>query len=155
MAKCEVTSCDIHPHRIELIESYRHRLGINNVVTKINDATKYNEAFSNAFDKVLCDVPCSGLGVAKKKPDIYLNMTKESISDLPKIQYQILDTAKNYVKQNGILVYSTCTTLPQENEEVIRKFLANNKNFELEFEKQYLQDDQGLDGFYIAKMVRK
>ena len=155
MAKCEVTSCDIHPHRIELIESYKHRLGINNVVTKINDAMKYNEAFSNAFDKVLCDVPCSGLGVAKKKPDIYLNMTKESISDLPKIQYQVLDTAKNYVKQNGILVYSTCTTLPQENEEIVRKFLANNKNFELEFEKQYLQDDQGLDGFYIAKMVRK
>ncbi len=155
LAKDEVTSCDIYPHRIALIESYKNRMGVENIKTVINDATILNKDFVDKFDKVLCDVPCSGLGVAKKKPDIYLNMTKESISGLPKIQYKILDTAKEYVKVGGILMYSTCTTLPQENKEVIRQFLSTNKNFELIDERQYLQDDKGLDGFYIAKMVRK
>ena len=155
LANDEVTSCDIHPHRIELIESYKNRMGVENVKTVLNDATILNKDFVDKFDKVLCDVPCSGLGVAKKKPDIYLNMTKESVAGLPKIQYKILDTAKAYVKKDGILMYSTCTTLPQENKEVIRQFLSINKNFELLEEKQYLQDDKGLDGFYIAKMVRK
>ena len=155
LAKDEVTSCDIHPHRIELIESYKNRMGVENVKTVLNDATVFNKNFVDKFDKVLCDVPCSGLGVAKKKPDIYLNMTRESVAGLPKIQYNILDMAKHYVKVGGVLMYSTCTTLPQENREIVRLFLAINQNFELLEEKQYLQDDKGLDGFYIAKMVRK
>lgn len=155
LATCNVTACDIHPHRVELIESYKRRLGVENVTTKVLDATKENKAFFDKFDKVLCDVPCSGLGVAKKKPDIYLNMTKDSIKDLPNIQYKILNNAKSYVKVGGVLMYSTCTTLPEENIDVITKFLSENSNFEKVFEKQYLQDEEGLDGFYICKMVRR
>ena len=155
LAKCEVTACDIHPHRVELIESYKRRVGVENVKTCVLDATKENKEFIDKFDKVLCDVPCSGLGVAKKKPDIYLNMTKESIKDLPNIQYKILNNAKLYVKKGGNLVYSTCTTLPQENKDVIAKFLSENSNFEKVYEKQFLQVDETLDGFYICQMVRR
>ena len=155
LASCAVTACDIHPHRVELIESYKRRLGVENVKTLVHDATKENKAFIDKFDKVLCDVPCSGIGVANKKPDIYLNMTNESIKDLPNIQYKILNTAKLYVKKGGVLVYSTCTTLPQENKDIIDKFLKENNDFEIVSQKQYLQDNEGIDGFYVAKMVRK
>ena len=155
LANCKVVSCDIHPHRVELIQSYINRMQSKNVEPKLNDATKENPEFVNKFDKVLCDVPCSGLGVAKKKPDIYLELTKENISKLPLIQYRILDTSKAYVKKDGVLVYSTCTTLPQENRLVVEKFLKNNENFELIKEEQFLQDTNGLDGFYIAKLRRK
>ncbi len=155
LANCKVVSCDIHPHRVDLIQSYINRMQSKNIEPKLNDATKENPEFINKFDKVLCDVPCSGLGVAKKKPDIYLELTKENISKLPLIQYKILDTSKAYVKKDGILVYSTCTTLPQENRMVVEKFLKNNENFELIKEEQFLQDDKGLDGFYIAKLRRK
>ncbi len=155
MAVCSIVACDIHVHRLELINSYINRMHALGITLFQNDATILNEAFIGKFDKVLCDVPCSGLGVAKKKPDIYLNMTKDSIKGLPDIQYNILNTAKNYIKKDGIIVYSTCTTVKWENGDVVRKFLFNNSDFELVSEEQYLQDDIGMDGFYIAKLRRK
>ena len=155
LANVEITSCDIHPHRLDLIQSYINRMGAKGISLELNDATKLNEKWLCHFDKVLCDVPCSGLGVQKKKPDIYLNMTKESIKDLPNIQYKILENASKYIKNDGEIVYSTCTTLPQENQNVVKKFLENNKEFILVDEIQYLQDKDGQDGFYIAKLKRK
>lgn len=155
MTTCFIIACDIHLHRLELIKSYMNRMNAHNIEIFQNDATVKNELFVNRFNKVLCDVPCSGLGVAKKKPDIYLNMTRESIKELPEIQYKILDNAKDYIKKDGIIVYSTCTTVKWENGDVVRKFLFNNSDFELISEEQYLQDDLGMDGFYIAKLRRK
>jgi len=150
----KITSCDIHSHRLDLITSYVNRMKSEGITTCLNDATKVNNDFIDLFDKVLCDVPCSGLGVAKKKPDIYLNLTKEIVSGLPKIQYLILNNAKYYVKQGGILMYSTCTTLPQENEQVVDRFIKENKGFELIEMTQYLPIEDGIDGFFIAKLRR-
>lgn len=148
-----VTACDIHDHRLELINSYINRMQAKNIEVIKNDATVYREDFKEVFDKVLCDVPCSGLGVKDRKPDIYLNITKEDILSLAEIQYKILVNARMYVKKGGILLYSTCTTLKQENNQIIRKFMSKyKKEFELIKETQYLPNGKGQDGFYIAKL---
>ena len=157
ISNAKITACDIHPHRIELIKSYINRMDAKNIDVVLNDALVVNDKFKNKFDRVLCDVPCSGLGVANKKPDIYLNMTRESIKDLPNIQYKILDNATKYLKNDGVgcIVYSTCTTLKQENQKVIERFLKVHSDFELVDEVQILPDGSGQDGFYIAKLMRK
>ena len=157
LSNCRITACDIHPHRLDLIKSYINRMGAKNIDVVLNDATILNESFIGKYDRVLCDVPCSGLGVAHKKPDIYLGMTKDSIKDLPNIQYKILDNASKYLKDNGVqtIVYSTCTTLKQENRNVIDRFLKVHKDFNLIEDMQILPDGSGQDGFYIAVLSRK
>ena len=156
LANCHITACDIHPHRLELIEAYINRMGAQNIDLVLNDATILNNDFVEKFDRVLCDVPCSGLGVAHKKPDIYLNMTKDSLKELPEIQYKILDNASKYLKKDGInLVYSTCTLRQQENRDVVDRFLKVHKDFELLDDVLYMPDGSGQDGYYIALLIRK
>ena len=121
---------------------------------RLLDATVYNTAFAGSFDVVLCDVPCSGLGVAAKKPDVYLFKEKDRIFSLTQIQSRILENGAEYVKQGGTLVYSTCTLLKEENEDVIKKFLKKNKKFRLESQDTFLPDDKGSDGFFVAKIRR-
>lgn len=130
-SKGTVTALDIHEHRVELINSYANKLALKNVIPKMMDSTKLNEEFLNKFDYVLCDVPCSGIGVVSKKPDILLFKNEENVKDISKLQYDILSINSKYVKTNGILVYSTCTLLKEENIDIINKFLKENKNFEL------------------------
>lgn len=128
----QIVAFELYEHRVKLINGLTKRLGIKIIETCQNDATIFDENFVNSFDKVLADVPCSGLGVIRKKPDIKWNTKEEDIEELTKIQYKILENAAKYVKQNGIIVYSTCTNIDKENVDLIHKFIAENKEFSIE-----------------------
>ncbi len=155
LADMDITSCDIHEHRLELIKAYAGRMNAKGIKTVLNDATEYNDDFYSAFDKVLCDVPCSGLGVAGKKPDIYLRSSMQKVMELSEVQYKILSNAAKYVKSGGRLVYSTCTTLREENYNVVGKFVKENPEWKVLSHENYLPDGKGCDGFFIAVLERK
>lgn len=149
----KVLSCDVYHHRLELIQQYARRMGVK-LNVRLMDATVYNKSLTNAYDVVLCDVPCSGLGVAAKKPDVYLFKDKDQIFGITETQAKILENGSRYVRDGGTLVYSTCTLLKDENEDIIKKFLKQNRHFRLEEEKYFLPDGKGSDGFFVAKMRR-
>ncbi len=163
-----IYACDIHKHRVELIKKYAKGLGLENIKCFEQDATKLREEWVGKFDYVMCDVPCSNLGVSRKKPDVFLNKSIADVKTLAGIQYKILENSAKYVKKGGILQYSTCTILDNENGGVIDKFLSNNSDFSL-----IAIDTHGLDitnednkytfypnlthteGFFIGRMIRK
>lgn len=149
-----VTACDIHEHRVELIKKYAARMKENLFVVR-NDAEKDNEQWHDAFDVVVCDVPCSGIGVIRSKPDVLLNRKEADIPVLARSQKKILGVSAEYVKPGGRLCYSTCTVLKEENEKVVESFLGNNPGFELISEKTMLPQNDGCDGFFVAVMRRK
>ncbi len=126
--KGKVYSFDLYEHKIKLINDGANRLGINIIEAKVRDALSNDDGLESA-DKVLCDAPCSGLGIIRRKPEIkYKNL--ENIKELPALQYKILCNAGKLTKPNGILMYSTCTLNPNENGKVADKFLKSNRNFE-------------------------
>lgn len=127
-----ITSCDKYTHRIELIKAYANKYGLNNINYEVADATLFNSAWENKFDFVLCDVPCSNLGIASKKPDILLNKSLESLAEINKIQLAIIENCSKYVKNGGVLLYSTCSIFRSENQEVIKNFLSSHSEFTLE-----------------------
>ncbi len=141
-------SCDLYEHRTKLIKDGAKRLGIDIIKTKTLDATKALP-FEEPFDAVLCDVPCSGLGILRRKPDIKYNALPD-LKSLQKIQDEILRNAAAAVKKGGRILYSTCTIRKAENEEVIRAFLAKNKNAVLKYEHTFLPHKETADGFYTA-----
>ena len=159
-----VTSCDIHAHKISLIEKSAARLGISIVSARQADASEYLPEFQEDFDVVIADVPCSGLGVIRKKPDIrYKDLAP--LERLPAVQAAILDNVSRYVKKGGALLYSTCTVLKRENEAVAEAFLARHPEYRLEaFElPAALPAENGgmltlypqlhaADGFFICKL---
>ncbi|MDE6005084.1 MAG: 16S rRNA (cytosine(967)-C(5))-methyltransferase RsmB [Oscillospiraceae bacterium] len=157
-----VYAFDLHPHRVKLIQQGAERLGLTCVHTDVKNATEYDSNIPKA-DRILCDVPCSGFGVIRRRPEIKYK-SLESIQELPELQYKILENASRYLKSDGILVYSTCTIFAQENQEVIKKFLDNHADFEL-VALQELNITEGwavlsaeyadCDGFFIAKLHRK
>lgn len=164
----EVVSADIHMHRVLLINQYMKKLSLNNVNGVRQDATKYRDDWKEYFDFVLCDVPCSGVGVINKKPDIVLNRKPQDVVALASTQYQILSNNSRYVKRGGILQYSTCSILKEENEDVVNRFLKGNKDFELTAIETYGVEVKnnnnmytfyphisGTEGFFIARMKRK
>ena len=108
---------DLYPHRLKLIEDSAARLGINIIKTAVNNATVYNSSIPNA-DKILCDVPCSGFGIIRRKPEIRYKEL-DSVKELPLIQYSILKTSAKYLKKGGKIIYSTCTLNKKENEQVV------------------------------------
>jgi len=123
-----IVSCDIHPHKLPLIESGAGRLGADIIAAAVQDAAACRPDWREGFDAVLADVPCSGLGVIRKKPDIrYKNLTE--MEALPELQLKILRTVSQYLKPGGILLYSTCTVLKRENEAVVADFLADAGGF--------------------------
>lgn len=157
-------SIDLHDMRVGLIEDGASRLGIRIINARQGDATKYDPALPQA-DRVLCDVPCSGLGVIRRKPEIkYKNA--EDFSDLPQIQRRILETACKYVKVGGTLVYSTCTLSRAENDEVVDAFAQVHPEFspivqtvpyagaENSHKRTYFPDENGGDGFFTASFRR-
>lgn len=147
-----VYAFDLYEHRVKLIEQGAQRLGITNIKASVNDAQKFNPDIPTA-DKILCDVPCSGFGIIRRKPEIrYKNL--DSIKDLPDIQYNILDVSGRYLKQGGRIIYSTCTLNKRENERVVEKFLQNNQDFILIKENTTFPSQNGGDGFYYAVMER-
>lgn len=147
-----IYSCDIHNHRVELIKNGCERLGLSIIKAIANDATKFNEEFPK-FDKILCDVPCSGLGIIGRKPDIKYKNEKD-ITELPSIQFEILSMTANYLKQHGRIVYSTCTLRKSENEDVVKRFLESNHSFKLVSQKNLFPHKDGTDGFFVAILER-
>lgn len=130
--KCKsVVSCELHPHRVKLIEEYFARMGVKNATAMQADSAEFNPAFEGAFDAVLCDAPCSGTGVINENPDIKLNRKESDILSLAKVQLDILNVCARYVKAGGTLYYSTCSILPEENDSVAVAFLNGNKDFSL------------------------
>ncbi|MDY3989814.1 MAG: 16S rRNA (cytosine(967)-C(5))-methyltransferase RsmB [Massilioclostridium sp.] len=123
----EITACDLHKKRVGLIKQGAARLGLCSVDAVESDASKANDRFGQ-FDAVLCDVPCSGFGVIRRKPEIKYK-PQESLQGLPAIQGNILQTSASYVKEGGMLIYSTCTIAKRENEQVVDEFLRRNPAF--------------------------
>ena len=164
--KGEIVSCDIHPHKLKLINDGAKRLGIDIINSKLSDATQFDESSSERFDFILADVPCSGLGIIRKKPDIRYKEEAE-IKKLPELQMDIIKNLSKYLRPGGTLLYSTCTILPEENSDVVEAFLLENKDFfEVEeyFDIPHIKNKYGMtllphisktDGFYMCKLRRK
>lgn len=162
-----VLSCDLYEHKLKLTAENAARLGISIIETKVMDATKLNEAYAGQADRVLVDAPCSGLGVLRRKADSRWRKTESMLRDLPRLQAAILASAAACVKPGGVLVYSTCTTEPEENEEVVKGFLAGHPGFALTRAGDFLPRPRpeemvqlwphrdGMDGFFIARMERR
>ena len=161
-----IISCDIHAHKIDLLSHGSKRLGITIVEPQLQDGRVFCPEWQNTMDVVLADVPCSGLGVIRKKPDIRY----KSLSDLgrlPEIQLDILRNVSRYVRPGGVLLYSTCTILRRENEQVVEQFLTENNQFVPEaFSVPFgsgicregmitlLPSIHDTDGFFICKLRR-
>ena len=154
--KGNVEAWDIHEHRTKLVEENAKRLGIDIIKTKVKDASIYDENLKEKFDKILLDVPCLGIGVIKRKPDIKWQRKIEDVEEITKLQQNILENCSKYLKKQGILVYSTCSIFKEENEDVIYKFLEKNSNFEIE-ENSIINiiPDIGKDGFFICRLHKK
>jgi 16S rRNA (cytosine967-C5)-methyltransferase len=150
--KGRVISCDINGKRLPLIRQGAGLLGLGVIETLENDARVFNAALPNA-DKVLCDVPCSGLGVIRRKPEIKYKPLSEFAS-LPETQKAILKTAARYARKGGVLMYCTCTLSKAENEDVVRDFLGGAKEFSLINERTLIPSETGGDGFYAAIMEK-
>ncbi len=158
----KVIACDVFLHKLELLKRGFERLGYKNFEVILNDAKVFNPSFVEMADIVLVDAPCSGFGLLRKKPDIKYSKTYEDILALQKVQAEILETSKNYVKDKGKLVYSTCTLSYLENEIVIEEFLSKNDNFVVEKmettfpmakNRRYLEGRES-DGFFVC-ILRK
>ena len=162
-----IVACDIYEHKLQRVMDNAQRLGIHIIEPKLKDARQIHEEFAGQADRVLVDAPCSGLGVLRRKPDSRWRKTPELLKELPKLQLEILESASACVKDGGILVYSTCTIAQEENQDVVKAFLAQHSEFVLEntgerlpvprtdeMVQLYPQRD-GTDGFFIACMRRK
>ncbi len=149
----EVISCDLHKNKLSLITSGAERLGISCISTFARDARKEAPEWEGAFDRVLCDVPCSGFGVLAKKPELRGKDPAESAA-LPDIQLAILSTSARFVCEGGLLVYSTCTLLACENGENVGRFLQEHAEFSLLRERTLAPDTDGTDGFYFAVLQK-
>lgn len=156
--RCKIISRDLHSNKLSLVMSGAERLGISDCMEiSAHDARVPDKELFGKADAVICDVPCSGLGVIAKKPDIKFKPLSET-ERLPEIQSAILDTAKHYVSGKGFIVYSTCTLKRAENEDIVEIFLKENDGFCLDESfgmKTLFPDETGTDGFFIAKIVRK
>lgn len=151
----KILACDVYEHKLKKISENAARLGIKIIETKLLDARKIGEKFFEKADRVLVDAPCSGLGIIRRKADLRLQKNFDEIKKLPALQFEILQSAAKSLKVGGILIYSTCTILKNENENVVEKFLSENKNFELAEKKLFLPHIDGTDGFFYAKMIKR
>ncbi len=163
----KITSCDIHAHKTALIENGAARLGLTNITVRQQDASAQAGEWVETMDVVIADVPCSGLGIIRKKPDIrYKDLTE--LGQLPVLQKRILENQASYVKKGGVLLYSTCTVLKAENEEVVMDFLSRHPDFALEpldLPEVFPKNETGMltlipgeydtDGFFICRLRRK
>ena len=165
--KAKQIACDVHPHKTGLIENGAKRLGFDRIEVRCQDASVNVSEWNDHFDAVICDVPCSGFGIIRKKPDIrYKNPA--DMADLPDLQLRILKNQARYVKKGGVLIYSTCTLLRSENEGVVEAFVAENKEYctePLRLPAPFPKNESGMmalvpgeydtDGFFICRLRRK
>ena len=162
-----ITSCDVHAHKIELIAKGAQRLGLTNITAQQQDATVFCPDWQEQFDTVIADVPCSGLGIIRKKPDIrYKDLS--SLAELPVLQEKILCNAARYVKKGGLLLYATCTLVQAENEGMVESFLQTHPDFTTEplpLPAPFPKNESGMftlvpgeydtDGFFFCRLRRK
>ncbi|MHB9943292.1 16S rRNA (cytosine(967)-C(5))-methyltransferase [Clostridium sporogenes] len=166
--KSKVYAYDVHQNKLSLIEENAKRLGIKNIETDVCDAAVFNKELKEIAHRVLMDVPCSGLGIIRKKPEIKWTKNEKEIKNIIDIQRKIMNNGASYLKKGGILLYSTCTLNKEENEENINWFLKKHKNFKIEhlyygdvdniiYHKEgfvsILPNDK-MDGFFIAKLKK-
>lgn len=165
----QVTALDLYDHKLALIAENAERLGLSDkIVTRKCDARQVHEVFgADRFDKILVDAPCSGIGLIRRKPDIRYNKALADFDNLQKVQLEILDSVCQTVKKGGIITYSTCTIIPQENQQVIQMFLEKHPEFEQVVLAHHQTDIMvdgcllvtpeqfGTDGFFIAQVRRK
>ena len=147
-----ITSCDVYEHKLEKINDNAKKLGVSIINTLLADATTYD--YNKKFDYCLVDVPCSGLGVISHKPDLKYHITLKDIEGINNLQKKIIRHVKDYVKDGGILVYSTCTINKFENEWLIKDFLNEFKEF-VKLEEEIILPSSKGDGFYICKMRKE
>ena len=158
-----ITACDIHANKLSLIREGAERLGLSVVETFVRDARMPNEAWRASFDLVIADVPCSGFGVIRKKPEIR-SKREEELATLPQVQSDILERQAAFVRPGGCLLYSTCTVLQEENEDVVSQFLTRHPDYSLDSFSvgenctagyyTFWPHIDGTDGFFVAKMKR-
>ena len=166
--KCnEVTSCEVHEHRAQLIREYASRMDVKNITAITCDSSVFKSEFKNAFNAVLCDVPCSGTGVMGENPDVKLNRKEEDIPSLNKVQAAILNNCAAYVKSGGSLYYSTCSVLPEENDSIAVGFLQTHPEFKLNIPSsplEHITTGYGLQflphislgaGFYLTRFIKE
>ena len=165
--KGRIFTCDVHEHKTELIQKGAQRLGMENIAVFLQDATVLKEQWLQSMDAVIADVPCSGYGIIRKKPDIRYK-DPATMAQLPQLQLQILENVSRYVRPGGVLMYSTCTLVEQENEGVVEAFLRHHPEFStqsLALPELFPENGSGMlrlipgeydtDGFFICKMRRK
>lgn len=167
----DIVSCDIYTKKLEIMNFRMKQLGINNIMTKKLDGTVFNEEYVNKFDRIICDVPCSGLGVIRRKPEILIYYSNEKIEELKKVQRQILENGIRYLKKGGVLIYSTCTINKEENEDIVYSVLKEHEDiklneinlpFEFDYDKAKAKegilningDKNNIDSFFIAKLTK-
>ncbi|WZL74788.1 16S rRNA (cytosine(967)-C(5))-methyltransferase RsmB [Clostridiaceae bacterium 35-E11] len=167
--KGRILARDIYDHKLKLIDDNALRLGIDVIKTMRFNAKALDHSLLEKADRVLVDAPCSGLGIIRRKPELKYNKCPDDIEDITMLQLEILNNASKYVKEDGILVYSTCTIEKEENIGVVEKFIEQNRNFEildvndvlpktLRSKEKYLQlypNIHGMDGFFICKFKKK
>ena len=166
--KCaQVTSFELHAHRVELIRQYKQRMGVENITEMQKDSAVFDSEYEEKFDAVLCDAPCSGYGTISENPDLKLFRKQEDFTALAKTQRDILSTVSRYVKKGGALYYSTCSLFECENDKTVENFLKTHPEYEVEsivspltyeqkkYGLQFLPDTAYGAGFYVCKLVRK
>lgn len=169
--KGTIIARDIHEHKLKLIDSAATRLGIHIVKSELHDATLPDRLQERAFDRILLDAPCTGLGIIRRKPDIKWARQTRDIESIAALQKTLIQAVSGALKPGGIMVYSTCTVLPEENEEIIRSFLENNEDFFAEDITPFLPtalavhvkdcalqlypNRDGIDGFFMARLRRR
>ncbi len=178
-----VMARDLHEHKLGLITENAQKLGLTNIEVKAYNALTFDKSIEHQADLVLVDAPCSGLGIIRRKPDIKYNKSPEELDDLVELQRKILETSSEYVKDGGVLMYSTCTLNRDENEGVVEWFLEHHSKFKLDTDEMtggiklskaseellttsgnelvrasemvtLYPNVHGTDGFFIAKMIK-
>ena len=165
--KCaQITAFELHEHRVALIESYRKRMGRENIVAIQKDSSVFDPEYTEKFDAVLCDAPCSGFGTLSENPDIKLFRKEQDFASMKKAQTEILNACCQYVKKGGALYYSTCSLFERENDGIVEAFLKAHPDFSVEeiqsplehdrkrFGLQFLPDRAFGAGFYVCKMKK-
>ncbi|KHD13582.1 16S rRNA (cytosine(967)-C(5))-methyltransferase RsmB [Clostridium butyricum] len=165
----KVLAFDLHESKLGLIKENCERLGVTNVTTFAQDATKLNAELVASTDRVLLDVPCSGLGIIRKKPEIKWNKKRNDLREIIPVQREIMNNAWQYLKQGGVMIYSTCTLNKEENEENIEWFVNNHEDCEVKrifvgkqdnlvYSREGLltvMPNENMDGFFIAKLEKR
>lgn len=162
----EIIACDIHEHKLQLINENSERLNISCIKTLLNDAVVLRQEWVKKFDRVLVDAPCSGMGVLRRRAEARWRKTRQDLKIFPPLQLAILENAAQYVKDGGLLVYSTCTIEQSENHYLIEEFLQKHQEWQrsefkhpltqkLVAELQLLPQNDGIDGFYICALQKK